>query len=171
MTQIIISPTLSAEQHHSCTVLAAEFFIFTIWVAIQAVQGGLRALITDDCSRDEQSYANAWASRFGNLAGSIANLLAYLDLLPRESKLDPSSGTFQNMSLLASVTLLVTTSISCCSRRVDREEKPSLCVGSKMSLTDVWKALFVAKSEVRTICLVQIFAWMGWFPFLFYTVT
>lgn len=171
ITRFVVSATLFRDSYHPATVLAAEFFMFTIWVAIQAIQVGLRALITDDCSRNEQAYASAWASRCSNLAAGTANLIAYLDILPRKSKLDPSSGTFQNMSLLASVALLVTTSISCCGRGTKEDEKPFPDDGSDMSLTELWRTLFKEKSQVRTICLVQVFAWMGWFPFLFYAVT
>lgn len=34
-----------------------------------------------------------------------------------------------------------------------------------------WNLLKGTSQQFRMICLVQFFAWLGWFPFYFYTVT
>lgn len=144
---------------------------FTIWIAVQAVQVGLRTLITDGCSQDEQARANAWASRYSNLAAAVANFLAYMDFLPHAAS--HSRTTFKDMTLLASVVLAVTVAISCASVEEKHPEGETfMSTGQRgVALRDIWGVFFATPNQIRTVCLVQFFAWMGWFPFLYYTVT
>ena len=46
------------------------------------MQIGLRTLITDNCTRTEQAEANAWAGGYSNLAATLANLAAYMNISP-----------------------------------------------------------------------------------------
>lgn len=167
--RVFIPASLSSEQRRLCLVVITSLLIFTVWVAIQSVQVGLRTLITDGCSHDEQAHANAWASRYSNFAAVIANLLAYVDFLPRATS---GSHTFKDMTLLATLVLTLTVAISCVSVR---ENRPHTVTSSSASrggvfLRDIWR-IFFSPNQIRTVCFVQFFAWLGWFPFLYYTVT
>ncbi len=42
---------------------------------------------------------------------------------------------------------------------------------AKSTVDDVWHAIRRLPRSVRRVCLVQLFAFMGWFPFLFYSTT
>jgi len=39
------------------------------------------------------------------------------------------------------------------------------------TIGNIWRALRKLPAELQRICNVQFFAWMGWFPFLFYSTT
>ncbi|KAF7595711.1 hypothetical protein BBP40_005155 [Aspergillus hancockii] len=173
ITRAFIPSEVPVEPQRLCLVIVTLFLMFAIWTAIQAVQVGLRALITDGCSQDEQAYANAWASRYSNSSAALANLLAYLDFLPNASSQEQASSTFQNMSLLATLALAMTTIVSCVSVIETVPKSAVLLLDSKagMSLRDIWKAFMGSPSQIRTICIVQLFSWTGWFPFLYYIVT
>lgn len=170
ITRVCIPSTTSPEKRRLCLVAITCLLTFTVWVSVQAVQIGLRTLITDVCSHDEQAQANAWASRYSNFAAAIANLLAYVDFLPRATG---GSHTFKDMALLATLILAMTITISCLSVR---EKQPHTVTSSsvcrnRMFLRDIWRIFFGSPSQIRTVCLVQFFSWLGWFPFLYYTVT
>lgn len=147
-----------------------------MWVAVQPVQIGLRTLITDDCTKTEQAKANAWAGGYSSLAAALANLAAYMDLLPRTGLSYRSGHTiFMDLSFSASIVLAVTIAVSCVSLR----EKSHLPGISSPARTTSYAALvrllsrllFGKHKQIRTVYLVQFFAWLGWFPFLYYAVT
>jgi Na+/melibiose symporter-like transporter len=173
VTHALIPSAIPSERLRLCIVIITLFLMFTIWTAIQAVQVGMRALITDGCSQDEQAYANAWASRYSNFSTAMANLLAYLDFLPHAASHDHASSIFQNMSLLAILLLAMTTTISCISvtEIVPKSVILSPDPHAGKSLRDMWNFFLGNPSQTRTICIVQAFSWLGWFPFLYYIVT
>lgn len=147
-----------------------------MWVVIQPVQIGLRTLITDDCTATEQAKANAWAGGYSNLAATLANLAAYTSILPHPEIPYRSDYTvFMDLSLLASLALAVTVIVSCIS--VKEKQLPlamSASIGNDShtsSLQMMWRLVVGRPSQIRTVCLVQFFAWLGWFPFLYYAVT
>lgn len=168
---ISICSTESSARQRLFLVIVTFLLAFTIWVAIQAVQVGLRALISDGCSQDEQARANAWAGRYGNFAAAAANLVAYMDFLPDAAGY--SRTAFKDMTLLASLALTITIIISCVSvREKQPDHETSMSIGRRgVALRDIWRVFFRSPNQIRTVCLVQFFAWMGWFPFLYYTVT
>jgi len=60
--------------------------VFSMYAAVQSVQIGMRALITDGCSLLDQANANAWAGRYIGLGGVLGNLAALLDDLSRSDE-------------------------------------------------------------------------------------
>ncbi|RMJ23185.1 Sucrose transporter [Aspergillus sp. HF37] len=131
----------------------------------------MRALITDDCSPDEQARANAWAGRYSNFAAAAANLLAYMDFLPHAA--GHSRTAFKDMALLASLALAVTVVVTCVSVKEQQPDTDTQISSSRrgVALREIWTVFFGTPSQIRTVYLVQFFAWLGWFPFLYYTVT
>ena len=146
-----------------------------IWVAVQPVQIGLRTLITDNCTRTEQIKANAWAGGYSNLAAMLANLAAYMNISLHPGVPSRSDRTvFMDLSLLASLALAVTVIISCISVREKGLPSAILASAGSASHTSnlwiLWRLLAGKASQIRTVYLVQFFAWLGWFPFLYYAV-
>lgn len=168
---LLVSPSASQLTQRQSLVTVTMVSFMAVWVAIQPVQIGLRTLITDDCSESEQSKANARASTHINLAAVLSNLAAFTRILPSKG----SDSVFQGLSLLASIALIITIGISC----VSIEEKiADLSAGLNIvtashstSLRVVWRLLVIEPSPIRTVYLVQFFAWLGWFPSLYYAVT
>ena len=149
----------------------------SMWVAVQAVQIGLRTLITDDCTPSEQANANAWASAYSNFAATMANLAAYADLLPHSWGANAQGMTvFMKLSLATILVLTITTTISCISVKEEQTPLPECheCHTAKdTSLATTLRInvrLLGEASQIRTIYLVQFFAWLTWFPFLYYMV-
>ncbi len=54
-------------------------------------------------------------------------------------------------------------------------QRQNMCTSTwtktKETIDDVWHAIRRLPRSVRRVCLVQLFAFMGWFPFLFYGTT
>lgn len=171
ITRLSVSDTAPSEQHRACLLIATFLLTFAIWVGVQAVQVGMRALITDDCSPDEQARANAWAGRYSNFAAAAANLLAYMDFLPHAA--GHSRTAFKDMALLASLALAVTVVVTCVSAKEKQPDTDTQTSTGRrgIALREIWTVFFGTPSQIRTVYLVQFFAWLGWFPFLYYTVT
>jgi solute carrier family 45, member 1/2/4 len=81
---------------------------------------------------------------------------------------------FKVLCALASISIIVTATVSCAAVS---ERDPSHDVESTDSegliaiFKSLWKSLFRLPTQVAQVCKIQFLAWMGWFPFLFYTST
>jgi hypothetical protein len=170
MTQTVLAQQATEEIQGTVVLILSLFLTFTMFMAINIVQVGLRALITDNCTQLEQSKANTWAGRHVNFAGALAYLVAYLDL-PRH--LEGFGNTrFARASIPTTMYLAISITITCF-YTPDQAQKPSTsCTRRRVTTLQVLRsALFGSSSQIRTVCLVQFFSWLGWFPFLFYIVT
>ena len=176
LSRLLVFASATPATHRACLVTITMFSTLSMWVAVQPVQIGLRTLITDDCTKSEQAKANAWAGGYSNLAAAWANLAAYMDLLPHAGVPYRSDHTiFMDLSLLASLVLTITIAVSCVSVREKRlpsaMSTPAGIASHAASLRAMWRLIFGKPSQIRTVYLVQFFAWLGWFPFLYYAVT
>ncbi|EED20599.1 hypothetical protein TSTA_038100 [Talaromyces stipitatus ATCC 10500] len=70
LDRIISVPQLSSSHTIDLT-LSTVFLTFAIFISVQAVQVGLRALITDRGTPTEQAECNAWAGRHTNFASVL----------------------------------------------------------------------------------------------------
>lgn len=137
------------------------------------VQAACRAFIVDCAPTHQQETANAWASRATGVGNIIGYLLGYVHL----PKILPFFGNtqFKVLCVLASICLGATIGISCLyvperdPRLENTTTKPRL--GVLAFFKQVFKAMRRLPPQIRTICQVQFFAWIGWFPFLFYITT
>ncbi|CAG8839072.1 16229_t:CDS:2, partial [Racocetra persica] len=98
----------------------------------------------------------------------------YIDLL----KAFPYFGNtqLQVLCVLASLLLLASDALTCWAipEKVNKD--------NSSTSTSIWSSVLevsysIAKSfntlpkQIQLLCNVQLFAWMGWFPFLFYSTT
>ncbi|KAH6622398.1 major facilitator superfamily domain-containing protein [Boeremia exigua] len=156
----------------NATIVLAVFSIYGIDFAINAVQGSCRGLIVDTLPIPKQQAGSSWASRMvavGSLVGYGAGAV----------KLESVFGTllgdtqFKQLTVFAAFCLCLTVGLTswAVTERVlighDGEEKLS----TTKVLTDLAKSTFDLPATIRTICYVQFWAWIGWFPFLFYSTT
>lgn len=51
------------------------------------------------------------------------------------------------------------------------DERPSMLKALGTALQSIWTAIKRLPRPIRRVCLVQLFAFNGWFPFLFYSTT
>ncbi|KAH7139078.1 putative sucrose transport protein [Dendryphion nanum] len=165
--------------HHSsdnsiiATQIGTILCIILLNMSVQPLQSGLRALIIDVCSSEQQNIASAWAGRFTG----IGNILGYmLGSLPLGSiSEDNEAWRFRFLSLL-SVAILLGTVLT--TTYFIREEDPrelayepkegNWLLRTLLNVRDGWSYMPL---QARRVCLVQFFAWMGWFGFLFYSTS
>lgn len=173
-----------------CVILFAVLFVYVLdfainvskwpaWMRVSAylclrstVQAGIRAYIVDCTPTHQQESANAWMIRtsgIGNILGYLAgnaNLPEYLPWL--------GNSQFKVLCALASMIMALTVAISCASVK-ERDPMWDNTPDQQTGLLSFFKSLFrsVRKlpDQIKRVCEVQFFAWIGWFPFLFYITT
>lgn len=126
-----------------------------------------------DCTpTHQQEAANAWMIRMsgiGNILGYLAGNVNLPDYLPWLG-----GSQFKVLCAIASFIMAVTVAISCTTihERDPRFDGPA---EAQDGIIAFFKSLYhsVRKlpPQIRKVCEVQFFAWIGWFPFLFYITT
>ena len=137
------------------------------------MQAGIRAFIVDNAPPHQQEDANAWASRLTGVGNILGYIFGYIDL-PRY--LPIFGGTqFKVLCALASLSLIGTLAISCL---YIKERDPRLDGPPKGGddgiisfFKQVLKSVRHLPPQIARVCEVQVAAWIGWFPFLFYATT
>lgn len=136
ITELLVQPAL---HNHSHAVLVAVTLstTFVMYVAINAVQVGLRALISDCYTTMEQVNANAWISFYSNLAASVGNFWAYMCDF---SDTSVPQARFQKLSLVAAVCLNLGVAGTCVSTKEAPPPSKRPSQGDKLRLTGaIWK--------------------------------
>ena len=127
----------------------------------------------DNAPTHQQEDANAWA---GRITG-VGNVLGYLSGYVNLPKWMPFFGNtqFKVLCVIASIALGSTVLISCLyiRERDPRLEGPPPL--EKAGVLSFFRQVFTSMKrlppQVRKVCEVQFFNWIGWFPFLFYITT
>ncbi|EPS42604.1 hypothetical protein H072_3407 [Dactylellina haptotyla CBS 200.50] len=155
------------------TIALAVTMIYVLDFSINTVQAGIRAFIVDNAPPHQQDAANAWA---GRMTG-IGNVLGYLSGYVNLPEIMPWFGNtqFKVLCVIASVALGGTLAISC-SLIMERDPNEDGPADEKKNnvLAFFGQVLSSARRlppQVRKVCDTQFFAWIGWFPFLFYSTT
>jgi len=140
---------------------------------VRIVQAGIRCFIVDNAPTHQQESANAWASRMtgmGNICGFIFGYIDLPNILPFLGKT-----RFQILCAIASLLLGITLLISCfyIKERDPRLDSPpaSSRLGLVSFFEQVFKAIRHLPPQIAKVCEVQLAAWVGWFPFLYYATT
>ncbi|KAL4883275.1 hypothetical protein BJY04DRAFT_185199 [Aspergillus karnatakaensis] len=155
------------------TIVVATIIMWCLDFAINTVQAGIRCFIVDNAPAHQQEAANAWASRMTGVGNIVGYIFGYIDL----PKIFPFLGhtRFQILCALASMSLAVTLLISCSyiKERDPRLDGPPS--SEKMGIVGFFRRVFKSikhlPPQAAKVCEVQIAAWIGWFPFLYYATT
>ncbi|KAF8604825.1 hypothetical protein BDV93DRAFT_471300 [Ceratobasidium sp. AG-I] len=157
---------------NSLTIGVAIYAIFCIDFSINAVQAVDRALLVDILPPSLQAAGNAWAGRMFGL-GSVAGFFIGGINLP---KVLPWLGRTQLevLSIVSSTLLLAFHGVTAGAV----EEKVLVMDGSATDgnvlvriFKDIWDNILTLPRTIRSICMVQFFSWIAWFPVLFYSST
>ncbi|KAI0010292.1 major facilitator superfamily domain-containing protein [Xylariaceae sp. FL0662B] len=161
------------ESHGVKTVIivVAVIWIYVLDVAVNTVQASIRAFIVDCAPSHQQEAANSMASRFvgiGNIIGYVAggiNLPKYVWWF---------GGTqFKDLCAIASIFLCSTVLLSITFIRERNPQLDGRAAPGRSGLISFFKKIFAAirrlPPQVAKVCTVQLFAWIGFFPMLFYT--
>ena len=161
----------SKEAGRPFVILMAIFWIYALNICIQPLQAGLRTLIIENCPAHQQTQASAWASGMtgvGNIVGYLAGFTTLPDIISKHLT------QFQCLCLIASLSLVITVTMSCFIRE---QNSPHLFpvrlerTGCMVVLKDLFNTYRSMPRRIRRVCQIQFLAWMGWFPFLFYSTT
>ncbi|GAP89227.1 putative general alpha-glucoside permease [Rosellinia necatrix] len=152
-------------------IVVAVIWIYVLDVAVNTVQASIRAFIVDCAPPHQQEAANSMASRvvgLGNIIGYIAggiNLPKYVWFF--------GATQFKDLCAIASIALCSTVLFS---TTVVQERNPQLDgrpAEKRPGLISFFVKIFAAikrlPPQVAKVCVVQFFAWVGFFPMLFYT--
>ncbi|KAI0549395.1 major facilitator superfamily domain-containing protein [Xylaria curta] len=152
-------------------IVVAVIWIYVLDVAVNTVQASIRAFIVDCAPPHQQEAANSMASRvvgLGNIIGYIAggiNLPKYVWFF--------GSTQFKDLCAIASIALCSTVLFSTI---VIKERNPQLegrPAEDRPGLISFFVKIFAAikrlPPQISKVCVVQFFAWVGFFPMLFYT--
>ncbi|KAG1783214.1 major facilitator superfamily domain-containing protein [Suillus placidus] len=152
----------------------AVFAFYVLDFALNALQASLRNLLLDITPPDQLNAGNAWHSRMcqaGNIVGYGFGFIP-LAKLPFLSFL--GGDQFRKFCVVSMTILVITVWITC----FFHEEKASVARKDSQRrgkfgeiLENIYSAMTTLPRPIRRVCLVQIFAFMGWFPFLFYSTT
>ncbi|KAI0080485.1 MFS general substrate transporter [Panus rudis PR-1116 ss-1] len=150
------------------TIWLAILALFTIDFSINAVQAVDRALLVDTLPMDKQADGNAWAARMlgiGSVAGYFIGNVDMTKIFPflGETELEVLSvcGSF----LLISAHIITAYCVK--ERIVIASKNASKSLGQEIK--DIWTNVRTLPPVIRQICIIQFFAWLGWFPVLFNT--
>ncbi|GAB7347801.1 hypothetical protein MBLNU459_g5342t1 [Dothideomycetes sp. NU459] len=154
-------------------IVFAVCFVYILDFAINTIQAGIRAFIVDNAPTHQQNEANAWASR----VSGVGNVLGYLSGYVNLPRILPFFGNtqFKVLCIIACLALAITVTISClCVQERDPrlEGDPSPQKGGVFAFfIELYRSIRRMPPQIMKVCQVQFFAWIGWFPFLFYITT
>lgn len=169
----LFSNTPSETAMRNVTIAQATALMWLLDFSINTVQAGIRAFIVDNAPSHQQESANAWASRITGIGNVFGYIFGYINL----PKYMPFFGNsqFKVLCVIASIALSSTLAISCVyiKERDPREDGPpkSDNPGILDFFRQVFKSIKRLPPNIRKVCEIQFFYWIGWFPFLFYITT
>jgi solute carrier family 45 protein 1/2/4 len=157
----------------SFTVFLAVLSIYGIDFAINAVQASARSLIVDTLPSSKQQLGSAWGSRMvaiGHLSGYAVGAIDLTTIFGTSL----GETQFKQLIIISMLTLVGSIGLTCWAV----EERVLVSTGSdeedidikKMMLSLIHRAMNLPP-RIATICWIQFYCWIGWFPFLFYSST
>ncbi|CCL99450.1 uncharacterized protein FIBRA_01468 [Fibroporia radiculosa] len=80
---------------------------------------------------------------------------------------------FRKFCVVSMAILVITVWITCFTQEEKERDPKRIEKGSKLKdvLDNIYNAIVKLPKPIRRVCYVQVFAFMGWFPFLFYATT
>ncbi|KAI0535750.1 major facilitator superfamily domain-containing protein [Xylaria digitata] len=153
---------------------AAVLAIYAVDFSINAVMSAARSLVVDTLPIEKQQTGSAWGSRMSAIGHGIAFATGAIDL---PSLLGKSLGEtqFKQLTVLAAFGLVGTCSMTCwaVTERVllSPPSKSNKEGGLYEVASHIWSTMLHLPPRIRAICMAQFWAWIGWFPFLFFSTT
>ncbi|KAJ3106877.1 hypothetical protein HDU97_005364 [Phlyctochytrium planicorne] len=163
------------EYHSSFTIFFAVMGFYILDFSINTVTTSSRALIVDNVPLHQQDIASVWASRMSGLGNVVGYFTGTVDLtwfFDGVAKAHPILfGTqLKILCFISNIFLVVCLLLTCLSVKEKKLDKDTTQRRARWyePLLGIVKALRRLPAPLQAICNVQFFAWLGWFPFLFY---
>ncbi|KAF1803082.1 major facilitator superfamily domain-containing protein [Mucor lusitanicus] len=156
------------------SIIIAIASIYILDFSVNCVQASCRALIVDSLPPSQQEDGTAWAGRMVGLGNVAGYFMGYADLV----RVFPFFGDTQLkvLCVFATIVLLGCDFITCYTVK-EKVFKIDYTNGSRKKrspfalFSDIFRNIWHLPKPIQRICNVQFFAWIGWFPFLFYSTT
>ncbi|KAG9007123.1 hypothetical protein FRB90_009533 [Tulasnella sp. 427] len=167
-----LKSTLS--QTRNTAIGLAVFAFYLLDFALNALQGSLRNLLLDVTPAEQLGKANAWHGRMLHAGNIIGFTFGFIKLADWRILRPLGGDQFRKVCIIAVIILVATVWITCVTQHEkerpqntgDREES-----GMMEVVRNISRAVSTLPRPVRRVCYVQVCAFMGWFPFLFYSTT
>lgn len=162
-----------AETKRSVTIAVAVASIYAVDFAINVVQACCRSLIVDTLPIPQQQAGSAWASRMVAIGHLIGYAVGSIDMV-KIFGTTLGDTQFKQMTVIAGLSLIGTvliTSYAVEERILISARDSDSKTGAIHVLSQLFKTALHLPPRIRAICWVQFWAWIGWFPFLFYSTT
>lgn len=146
--------------------------IYLVDIAVNTVQAALRAFVVDCAPPGQQELANSMAGRLTGMGNIIGYLAGYSDLPARMPFLGDTQ--FKILCAIASLALCLTTALSVffiheSNPLTDNHDQPVSTPGIVSFFPAMVRSIRRLPPQTRRVCRVQFFAWIGFFPLLFYS--
>ncbi|CCU98822.1 unnamed protein product [Malassezia sympodialis ATCC 42132] len=166
-------------RHRHTAAFTQVLSVLGFWVldfAVNGLQVIARALILDHASASEQNEANAWHGRMLHIGNIVGYWCGWVDLASWPALAWLGGGQFRRFAVLSLVCMGVCVGITCVTTHESNSRCPmpveeSLSRRVARSVHQVYDVGRALPRPILRVCVVQVFATMSWFPFLFYGTT
>ncbi|PLB52701.1 MFS general substrate transporter [Aspergillus steynii IBT 23096] len=161
------------EKAKNATIALAVLSIYAVDFAINVVQACCRSLIVDTLPIPQQQAGSAWASRMSAIGQLIGYFIGSLDTVSIFGTIIGDT-QFKQMTVIAALSLIgavMVTSYSVKERVLITARDSDGQAGALQVLSQLFKTTMDLPPRIQAICWAQFWAWIGWFPFLFYSTT
>ena len=152
---------------------SAILLVILLNIAIQTLQLGIRSLIVDTYSPEQQPGASAWVGRFTGIGSIVGYFAASMPIKAPAGK--EETWRFRFMTLLAAVavTLTVAITVLCTRERSVHGDLYEVEPGNYFSRIHekIARGVRDMPPKAKWVCKIQFFSCMAWFGFLFYSST
>ncbi|KAI0395062.1 major facilitator superfamily domain-containing protein [Xylariaceae sp. FL0594] len=155
------------------TVRAAVVAIYAVDFSINVVMSAVKSLVVDTLPIEKQQTGSAWGSRMSAIGHGIAFATGAIDL-PSIFGKSLGETQFKQLTVFAAVGLIGTCGTTCWAvteRVLLSTPEPDQKEGLFQVAKHVWTTMVHLPPRIHAICMAQFWAWIGWFPFLFYSTT
>ncbi|KAI5288470.1 hypothetical protein KEM54_005191 [Ascosphaera aggregata] len=141
--------------------------------SINVVQASCRSLIVDTLSIPQQQLGSAWATRMAAIGHLVGYAIGAVDMVGLFGT-TLGDTQFKQLCIISATSLVLCVGVTCWAvteqvlvhpSEVDRRASPI------QILSQLFKRTANLPPRIKSICWVQFWSWIGWFPFLFYGTT
>ncbi|KAJ6133299.1 hypothetical protein N7471_008514 [Penicillium samsonianum] len=160
------------EKAKNGTIALAVVSIYAVDFSINVVQACCRGLIVDTLPIPSQQAGSAWAGRMSAIGQLFAYVVGAIDTVSIFGTFLGDT-QFKQMTVIAALSLMLAVAITSYSvkERVLISARDDGSAGAFQVLSQLFKTTFELPPRIQAICWAQFWAWIGWFPFLFYSTT
>lgn len=159
---------------NTMTIFVAVLAIYAVDFSINAVMSAARSLVVDTLPIYRQQDGAAWGGRIsaighliGYVAGAVDLTAIFGDFL--------GDTQFKKLTIIAALGILASSFVTswAVTERVliETRHDPRKPVGRFKVVRQIWSTFLNLPPRIQAICWAQFWAWIGWFPFLFYSTT